>query len=318
MRAFKARFRVKDLGPLRQGLGASIMQSVSEGWVSFSLEKYISDLARRFDLHENVAWADIPLPVAAAKECVLARPPDSEVAASVDEYGVLTGSIVFIATFSRPDVAFAAHFLAKFLVRPGYVHVRLARRVLGYLSRTRSLAITYRRGGDMAMSFSPLDDGKPDLTGKPHMLADTDHGVERSVTGWLFMYAGAAASWAVRGQMLPSLSSTESELYGLSTGVCDLLVCVQVLEEMTVFFTAPLSLLTDSRGARLLHLDEASSARTRHVHRRWYFVRHHIDQGRITVSLVKGSLNHANFLTKPVGGASFNADRAYSLGIREQ
>ena len=76
------------------------------------------------------------------------------------EYGVLAGSVTFVATFARPDVAFAAHLLATFMARPGRVHLKLARRVLGYLSRTRDLAIVYRKGGgDMSMTFSPLDDG---------------------------------------------------------------------------------------------------------------------------------------------------------------
>ena len=38
--------------------------------------------------------------------------------------------------------------------------MKLARRVLGYLSRTRELAMVYRKGsGDMTMSFKPLDGG---------------------------------------------------------------------------------------------------------------------------------------------------------------
>ena len=71
----------------------------------------------------------------------------------------------------------------------------------------------------------------PDRTGTPHFPVDTDHGVNRSVTGWRFMLGGAAVSWAVPGQLAPALSSTEAELYGLST-VCDMLVCIYVLEEM--------------------------------------------------------------------------------------
>ena len=74
---------------------------------------------------------------------------------------------------------------------------------------------------------------------------------------------------------------------------------------------------TDSRGARLLAMDCASAARTRHIHRRWYFVRYHIDEGHLRVALVKGSLNRSNFLTKPVGGASFASDRAYALGSKD-
>jgi hypothetical protein len=161
MKAFSARFRVKDLGRLQQALGASVSQSLTDGWVSFNLTKYISDLARRFDLYENVAWADIPVPLQLAKECQSAKPTDAEVLANTAPYGVLTGSVIFVATFARPDVAFAAHLLATYMVRPGPVHMKLARRVLGYLSRTRDLSITYRKGsGDMSMSFKPLDMGE--------------------------------------------------------------------------------------------------------------------------------------------------------------
>jgi hypothetical protein len=317
MAAFTARFRVKDLGPLSQALGASVSQSLSEGWVSFSLVKYISDLARRFDLFENVSWADIPVPVQLAKECRDAEPTDAEVRHNIAEFAVLAGSVTFVATFARPDVAYAAHLLSTYSARPGAIHLKLARRVLGYLSRTRDMAITYRAGSaDASMSFSPLDDGKPDRTGQPHLMVDTDHGVERSVTGWMFVFAGAAVTWAVRGQMLPALSSAESELYGLSTSVCDLLMCAQTLEEMGLV-VGTVTLCTDSRGARLLAMDCAAAARTRHIHRRWYFVRYHIDEKRMYVRLVKGSLNRSNFLTKAVGGAPFAADRAYSMGVRE-
>ena len=318
MGAFADRFRVKDLGPLQQALGASVSQSLSEGWVSFNLTKYISDLARRFDLIENVAWADIPVPVQLAKECSVSKPSDADVLACLEQYAIIVGSIIFIATFARPDVAFAAHFLATFMVRPGPVHLKLARRVLGYLSRTRDLAITYRKGaGDMSVSFSPLDDGAAgpiDATGVPHMMVDTDHGVARSITGWMFMLGSAAVSWAVRGQVHPALSSAESELYGISTCVCDLLTCAQVAEEMGFTFVN-ITVCTDSRGARLLAMDCAAAARTRHIHRRWYFVRYHIDEEHLNVLLVKGSNNRSNFLTKPVGGKAFALDRAYAMGI---
>jgi hypothetical protein len=160
IKAFSARFRVKDLGRLQQALGAAVSQSLAEGWVSFNLSKYISDLARKFDLHDNVAWADIPVPLALAKECRDSKPTEAEVRAISPMFGVLAGSVTFIATFSRPDVAYAAHLLSTFMARPGPIHLKLARRVLGYLSRTRELSIVYRKGnGDMAMSFKPLDDG---------------------------------------------------------------------------------------------------------------------------------------------------------------
>ena len=99
----------------------------------------------------------IPVPVALYKQCFEAVVTVEESSAYIDAYRVLVGCIVFIATFARPDVAFAAHALSTFNSRPGAVHMRLARRVLGYLSHTRDLGLTYRQGdgADISMAFKP-------------------------------------------------------------------------------------------------------------------------------------------------------------------
>jgi hypothetical protein len=94
-----------------------------------------------------------------------------------------------------------------------------------------------------------------------------------------------------------------------------MLVCIYVLEEMGVVFEHPVKVMTDSQGASLISSDNASLARTRHIHRRWFFVRFYAQDGRLVVVLVKGSNNPANFLTKAVGGKSFAEDRAYAMGL---
>ena len=93
------------------------------------------------------------------------------------------------------------------------------------------------------------------------------------------------------------------------------MTCAQTLEEMGLRI-ATVTLRTDSRGARLLAMDCAAAARTRHIHRRWYFVRYHIDEKRLSVKLVMGSLNRSSFLTKAVGGAPFADERAYAMGMQ--
>ena len=315
MSSFAERFRTKDLGSMSQALGASVSQSVSEGWVRFGLSHYIVSMAERFSVAHDVSWADIPVPIALARECMQSVASDTEVADSIEMYSALVGVIVFVGTFARPDVAFAAHFLARFMVRPGPVHLRLARRVMGYLSRTRDFAITYRRGdGTLAADFRPMESPAPDTTGLPNVPVDTDHAVDRSVTGWLFMLAGAAVSWAVRAQQQPSLSSSEAELYGLSTAVCDLVSMTQLIEFLGIDIPDPVPILSDSRGARLVAEDSSVASRMRHIHRRWYFTRHYVDTALIVIRAVKGEHNHANFLTKPVGGASFACDRSYAFG----
>jgi len=316
MAAFTVRFRVKDLGLLTQGLGMDISQDLSERTVSFSQERYIRDAARRFHMHVDNAWADIPVPVALAKACKSAQPSDAEREEYGDSCRIMGGIITHIATFSRPDVCVAAQICSS--TPPGEARHRLSRRVLGYLARTASLRITYcgAAGPELRMAFRAVSpDGDEGGTG-PWMAVDADHAADRSYTGWLFMLAGAAVSWCTRAQPLPSLSSTEAELYGLSTAVCDLLVVCNLLEELGFDVSSAIQVFCDSRGARLLVSDCAAPARTRHIHRRWYFVRHYRETGRIVIKEVKGGNNPANFMTKAVGGAAFARDRSFAMGLR--
>ena len=155
MAAFAARFRVKDLGLLRQGLGADIQQDVEAGTVSFGLERYIGDASRRFDVHVDNAWADIPVPAALAREVRAARPTAAESEEHDAPCRVMTGIVVHVATFARPDAQFAAQFLSS--TPSGACKRRLCRRVLGYLARTRALRITYQE--QLFLNKVPRDPG---------------------------------------------------------------------------------------------------------------------------------------------------------------
>ena len=206
-------------------------QDLAAGTVSFCQERYILDAARRFDLHVDNAWADIPVPLQLARDRRSATPDDAERAEYAEVCGVMGGVITHIATFSRADACFAAQLCAS--APPSQVRHRLQRRVLGYLARTASLRVTYRRdaGAAVRMAYIGGEHDGAEATA-PYMATDADHGTGRSYTGWLVMLAAAAAGWGVRAQPQPSLSSTEAELYGLSTSVCELLIFANLLEEV--------------------------------------------------------------------------------------
>jgi hypothetical protein len=58
-------------------------------------------------------------------------------------YCALVGSLVWITTASRPDIAYAATVLSRFNDNPELVHWNAARRVLQYLKGTRTWRLTY-------------------------------------------------------------------------------------------------------------------------------------------------------------------------------
>ena len=89
-----------------------------------------------------------------------------------------------------------------------------------------------------------------------------------------------------------------------------------MMEELGEPDTGPLDILCDSRGARMLAVHNRSTPRTRHIHRRWFFVRHYKDVGKIVVTAVSSEANWSNVLTKPVAVKQFVIDRA-RLGVFE-
>ena len=63
------------------------------------------------------------------------------------EYQCKTGSILYAAIVSRPDIAFAASLLCQFNANPSREHLREADRTLGYLAHTKDYALEYYRYG---------------------------------------------------------------------------------------------------------------------------------------------------------------------------
>lgn len=207
------------------------------------------------------------------------------------------------------------HFLARFVSKPGVAHIRLARRVLRYLWHTRDMGLTYRGGDgfDVSAAFMPSQETTVGL----HAGSDSDWATGPSTTAFVVMLAGAAVGWAARIQRGSSLSSAEAEFYALSEAVAEVVHFRNLLEDVGVILQSPTVVFCDSRGARLLAVDVASSRRTRHIHRRWFFVQFCIDEHQVVIRELSGKDNFANCLSKCTGGKSFAAERRYLLGTAE-
>ena len=61
----------------------------------------------------------------------------------ISQYQRKVGSILYMAVNTRPDIAFAASRLARFLTNPGLEHQLAADRVILYLQRTQGLGLQF-------------------------------------------------------------------------------------------------------------------------------------------------------------------------------
>ena len=60
-------------------------------------------------------------------------------------YQQLIGSLVYIAIFSRPDIALAVNFLSQFNLDPNIQHWKAAKRVLRHLKGTADYGLKYEK-----------------------------------------------------------------------------------------------------------------------------------------------------------------------------
>ena len=118
-------------------------------------------------------------------------------------YREAVGSLMYLATSTRPDITFAVGLLSRFVNQPNNKHVGAMKRVLRYLSSNLNYGLTYQRqhGNTSQIVIDGFSDS--DWGGDP----DT----RRSVTGVVFNLAGGAVSWLSRLQSGVALSTAEAE-----------------------------------------------------------------------------------------------------------
>lgn len=95
------------------------------------------------------------------------------------DYQSLVGALLYAATNTRPDIAFAVGHLCRAMGKPTPELHSAALRVLEYLYRTREVGLTYEASAAL-------------LAGQ----SDSDWDVKHSTTGYVFKLSKAAISWA--------------------------------------------------------------------------------------------------------------------------
>lgn len=69
-------------------------------------------------------------------------------------YQEVVRKLLYAATQTRPDIAFASPFLLQFLVKPGKAHLGASFRVIRYLKSARDYRLTYGKTKTGFYSYS--------------------------------------------------------------------------------------------------------------------------------------------------------------------
>jgi hypothetical protein len=126
--------------------------------------------------------------------------PDGDEGDRSNSYARLLGELQFLANATRPDIAFAVNRLASYTANPSLEHVGALKRILRYLSGTKSYGITYSATPTRTRSTN-LFHGYADAA-----FANVDK--SKSTSGYVYLVGGSAITWMSKKQSVVALSST--------------------------------------------------------------------------------------------------------------
>jgi hypothetical protein len=128
------KFEVKDFGKLRHFLGMKVVQDEVSGDVWVGQSAYVGKVLERFGMQEAKS---IATPVDTSAKLVRATEDDEAFDRAV--YQSAVGSLLYLSTGTRPDIAFAVGNAARFSANPTKRHWTGIKRILRCLKGTSDL-----------------------------------------------------------------------------------------------------------------------------------------------------------------------------------
>jgi len=190
-RGVAAKFEVRDMGEVKDFIGMKVMREKKAKQLTMSSPGHIMALLQEFGMDTCT-----PNKTAMASGVKLNKTGEN-LLPDGNRYAELVGSLLYLSTTTRPDIAFAVGVLTRFMSCPEQDHMHAAKGVLRYLRGTSRLGVMY--GGNEALQ------GYVDAD----WAGDTDG--HRSTTGFIFTLNGGPISWASKRQSTVATSTAEAE-----------------------------------------------------------------------------------------------------------
>ncbi len=124
-------------------LGINNVQDESSGDVWVGQPAYTDKVIRKYGMQDAKC---VSTPVDPSNKLVKAE--DGEESFDQSVYQSAVGSLLYLSTGTRPEVAFAVSYVAKFSSDPTKKHWMAVKRIFRYLKSTSMLGLLYTKSGE--------------------------------------------------------------------------------------------------------------------------------------------------------------------------
>ena len=295
-KAILTKFPGKDTGDSKYFLQMTMQRNRAARTIHLKQQRHIEKLIDQHGLKD--AWP-IAIPMITNISKDPAGPTITDVAA-VSQYKSIVGALLHIANNTRPDIAFAVSFLARFTAQPTGSSFARLKDVLLYLKGTASYSL--RLGGPECALHGFCDSDWAGCTSS-----------RKSTTGYVVKCGLGSIAWKSAKQ--PTLSRSSSEAEYIAAG--------EIAKEVQYFFNMVpqmglpsycIAVGIDNQAAKSLIEDPLSAARTRHIETIYHHIREKVKRKQMRFVQVPTADNPADIFTKPLPQQLFEKHRQ-TLGV---
>jgi len=279
-------------GPLEHYLGCEIARDHIAGTTTLSQKHYAEEILRSYRfwdiLPRNTPMK--PNTRLSKDECDPNPKPDFH-----RRYRGIVGSLGYLVTMNRPDLAWPYSELSKYVQFPGIAHMEAAENVLQYLCDTWNEFITYTRS-----SRNPNE-----LWGwvDTDWAGDTD--TRRSHTGYILMMNGGPISLKSHRPDHFSLSTSEAEFVAASQAGQEALYLRETLKDFCYQQPNATEIYEDNVACIAMSENPVRRNFLRHIDMRRYFVCELIKAGFVKLIPLRTHKMVADALIKSLASPAF-------------
>ena len=286
-------FDVKDLGELKYFLGVNVRIDRSNQSVWIGQPSYTENIMKKFGM-ENAR--PISTPVDTGTKLTKATESSEPVDQSI--YQSAVGSLLYLSTKTRRDIAYAVNNVARFCSNPTKEHWTATKRIFRYLRGTANCGLLYKKtDSDALVGYSDADWG-----GDPDNL--------KSTSGYCFQIGGTLVSWKSKKECSVALSTEEAEYMALSNTTQEAVWLRELHQDLTNATDHPTIIHEDNQAAIKMAKNPQYHERAKHISIKYHFVREQVNNNVIELKYCPTQDMIADMFTKGL-------DKTKTVKLRE-
>ena len=234
-------------------------------------------------------------------------------------YPSIIGMLLYLASNSRPDIAFAVHQCCRFNHCPKLIHEKAVKRIARYLKGTKTSGLIFDPNKNLRLEMYC----DADFAGLWNSEKSDDPVCVKSRSGVVITFGDVPICWSSKLQSEIATSTMHAEYIALSLGMRDLIPIKRQVDEICEILkvrrdeqSRVVVVHEDNEGA--LKLANSPLMRvtplSKHFAVKYHWFREKLDEFKIKIKGVRTHLQKADIFTKGLQKTAFRDKRRLIMG----